>query len=118
MFENMPVLNKWTELFAAFGTWQYIIAAAAAFLFFLLTRGFFTGIIFRFLLGFAKKTRTDLDNNLLAAFQNPVKSLVIVVGVYFARLILPLKAKFTWCSVPFTVHWLSSLSPRVLPGGG
>lgn len=93
MFENMPVLNKWTELFAAFGTWQYIIAAAAAFLFFLLTRGFFTGIIFRFLLGFAKKTRTDLDNNLLAAFQNPVKSLFIVVGVYFALLILPLKAE-------------------------
>ena len=27
------VLNKWTELFAAFGTWQYIIAAAAAFVF-------------------------------------------------------------------------------------
>ncbi|HHX75676.1 MAG TPA: mechanosensitive ion channel family protein, partial [Firmicutes bacterium] len=94
MAEEITVLAEWVELFRGFGNWQPVIAAVAIFLFFVLARGIFTGLLFSIILGFSHKTKTELDNNILLAFREPLKSLILLIGIYFALLVLPLADRF------------------------
>ncbi|MEA1960409.1 MAG: mechanosensitive ion channel family protein [Bacillota bacterium] len=57
---------------------------------FLLLRKLFTRYIFAFMLRFTQKSKTDLDDNIMTAFQIPVRVLFVVLGFYFALRYLPL----------------------------
>jgi len=71
-------------------TTKYIAGAAIIFLAFLLLRSIFTRYIFRWTLKLTAKTDTQLVENVLMAFEKPLRSLFIILGFYFALNYLPL----------------------------
>jgi MscS family membrane protein len=77
-------------IFNAF--WRDVAVAVVIFLLFLLARGLFVRFIFRMILGLTSKTKTDLDNAILLAFESPLKSFLLILGIYLALLYLPLSA--------------------------
>ncbi|MGI6097247.1 MAG: mechanosensitive ion channel family protein [Dethiobacteria bacterium] len=64
--------------------------APLIFLAFLLLRRIFARFVFKTLLKIARGTKTDLDTNILLAFERPLQTFFIVIGIYFALLYLPL----------------------------
>lgn len=64
--------------------------AILIFLLFLILRKIFVKIVFRYVLSFSQRTKTELDNNILLAFEKPLQTLFIVVGFYFSTKYLPL----------------------------
>lgn len=61
-----------------------LLIAFGIFLLFLLLRKIFTKYIFNFLLKLTKKTKTDLDEQILLAFEKPLRVFFIILGLYFA----------------------------------
>lgn len=74
--------------------WQEIALAGGILIFFILARGFFTRVLFKWLLKLCRRTRTELDEKLLLAFEHPLRSLILLVGVYFALQVLPFSERF------------------------
>jgi MscS family membrane protein len=64
--------------------------AAGIFLLSLLARGLFTRYIFKIILTLTRKTKTEMDTNIMLAFENPLKALIGVIGLYLALTYLPL----------------------------
>ena len=79
---------------AGMDLWQGIALAFVILLFFILARGFFTRVLFQSLLKACRRTRTELDEKLLLAFERPLKSLILLVGIYLALQVLPLSERF------------------------
>jgi len=71
-------------------TVRYILGATGVLLVFLLLRKIFTRYIFQWILKFMVKTDIQLAENLLKAFEKPLRTLFIILGVYFALHFLPL----------------------------
>ncbi len=67
-----------------------VIVALSIFLVFLLFRKVFTRYIFTWLLKLTDRTSNKLDDTLLLAFEKPIRTLLIILGVYLALLYLPL----------------------------
>jgi len=86
--------HTFTALLEYFGAqdtiWWRLLISALIFLVVLLVRGIFTGFIFYMILRFTRKTKTDLDRAALLAFEGPLKSFFIAVGLYLALFYLPL----------------------------
>ncbi len=57
--------------------------AALIFLAFLLFRKLFARYIFHLLLKISKKTKTDIDEQILIAFEKPMQVFIVVLGLYF-----------------------------------
>ncbi len=72
--------------------WVNIAAAALVFLFFLFLRKMFTLYIFKIVLKLAHKSSTEYDEFFLLAFEAPMRTLFIILGLYFAFTILPLSS--------------------------
>lgn len=70
--------------------WLQIIVAVVIFLFFLALRGFFTRVIFQVVLSLTRRTKTDIDENIMLALENPLKTLIMIIGIYLALTYLPL----------------------------
>lgn len=70
--------------------WRDITGALIIFVLFLLIRKIFVRYIFRTIKRLSKKTKTKLDTNIIEAFENPLRALIIVLGVFFALRYLPL----------------------------
>ncbi|NLX92077.1 MAG: mechanosensitive ion channel family protein [Firmicutes bacterium] len=70
--------------------WVDVTAAVLVFLSFLFLRKIFTLYIFKIILKLAHRSSTDLDDIFLLAFEAPLRSLFIILGLYFAFTILPL----------------------------
>lgn len=68
--------------------------AAAIFLAFLVFRKIFVNYILKLLLKFAKKTKTELDTAIVVSFEKPSRMFLIILGIYFALLYLPLQLKY------------------------
>ena len=103
--------------------WRADFAAAIfIFLSFLFLRRVFTRYIFQVLRRLAKKTSTDFDDTLLAAFEGPLRVLFIILGFYFASLILALTPdqeflilRFIRTALIFLITWgLYNLSGTIL----
>jgi MscS family membrane protein len=69
-----------------------IAVAAAIFLAFLLLRKLFTRFVFKIILRLASKTKTEVDDHILRAFESPFRALVVIVGIYASLAYLPLTA--------------------------
>ena len=94
MFSNL-LHNVVEKLYVAgMDLWQEVALACAILLFFILARGFFTRVLFQALLKACRRTRSELDEKLLLAFERPLKSLILLVGIYLALLVLPLSERF------------------------
>ncbi len=64
--------------------WWQMLVAALIFFFALLVRGLFTRFIFGMILRITHKTKTEFDRAALLAFNNPLKNLIIGIGIYAA----------------------------------
>ncbi len=67
-----------------------LLIALAIFAFFWLLRKVFTNLIFKYLLSFAQKTKSNLDNLLIMGFRRPIEIFFTVLGLYLALNYLPL----------------------------
>ena len=72
MFDSVWRWSLENVIFNAF--WRDVAVAVVIFLLFLLARGLFVRFIFRMILGLTSKTKTDLDNAILLAFESPLKA--------------------------------------------
>ncbi len=68
--------------------------AAAIFLSFLVFRKIFVNYIFKLLLKFAKKTKTELDTAVVVSFEKPSRAFLVILGMYLALMYLPLQLKY------------------------
>jgi len=69
--------------------WQLGVAVLI-FLLFLLIKNIFTRFVFNLILKFTHKTPTDLDREILTAFESSLKMLIVITGLYLALIYLPL----------------------------
>lgn len=67
--------------------------ALAIFILFMLFRKFFTGYIFNLIYKISSKRGTELDKNILMAFENPLRLFFVALGIYAAIIYLPLNAE-------------------------
>ncbi len=84
-------LNRLLSLVADYDSlWLQIVISALIVLLALLIKNIVTRIIFGIILRLTYKTKTDFDRSLVVAFEGPVRSLIVVIGVYIALYSLPL----------------------------
>jgi len=76
------------------GVWRDIIVALIIILLFLLARNLFMRFIFNIIIRFANKKEMQLDKNILMAFHGPLKTLILVIGVYLSLVALPMSDGF------------------------
>lgn len=89
------MLDHFTQLIAYFmvhttANIRSFLGAAGIFLFFLLLRKIFTRYVFSFILNLSSRSKFQLNEKLLKAFENPLRAFFLVIGTYFALLYLPL----------------------------
>jgi len=70
--------------------WKQIGIAAAIFFVFLLIRRVFVRYVLKTVFKLLQRSKTDLDVKLLLAFEGPLKAFIVVLGIYFAFVYLPL----------------------------
>jgi len=63
------------------------------FILFMLLRKFFTGYIFNLIYKISSKRGTELDKNILLAFENPLRLFFVALGIYAAIIYLPLSVE-------------------------
>jgi MscS family membrane protein len=82
------------ELFFAISNinWKQPAVALAIFLVFLLIRRIFVKYVFRIILKISSRTKTELDDRLLINFEHPLRTFIVVLGIYAALAYLPLTA--------------------------
>lgn len=77
---------------SALSIWPNVLTAAVIFFGFLILRGFFTKYVFKLILRFVKKIAPDWDEQIFTAFERPLRVFIVMVGLYFALLSLPLSS--------------------------
>lgn len=70
--------------------WVQLLVAVFIVFLALLIRGLFARIILKLVLKRTQKTKTVIDRAIITAFESPLKSLILVVGIYLALCYLPL----------------------------
>ncbi|RKL68846.1 mechanosensitive ion channel protein [Salipaludibacillus neizhouensis] len=75
-------------------TWQEISIAIGIFFLFLLFRKLFTTYIFKLILAFSKKAPTDILTSGLLAFERPLRSFFVAIGLFTAFYYLPTPETF------------------------
>ncbi len=85
---------RWFFVLEGLGVFRDIITSAVIFLLFLLARGVFTRFIFSTILKLCHRTKTDMDTQLMLAFEGPLKALFVVIGIYLSLLALPLSERY------------------------
>ena len=86
----ISVLN---ETFIGVSVGQLIIAVIVLLLFLLLRR-FFVRVVISYLKKLVEKTKTDLDDHILVALQQPLMFLFLILGLYFFLEWIPLPEEF------------------------
>ncbi len=104
----ISVLN---ETFIGVSVGQLIIAVIVLLLFLLLRR-FFVRVVISYLKKLVEKTKTDLDDHILVALQQPLMFLFLILGLYFFLEWIPLPEEFEEVLVQilrslvaFTIFW-------------
>jgi len=92
---NNTTVNEFITLVS--DVWQHgaygvdiskIILALLIFFFFLLIRRLFSKLIINRLKAFARKTKNDMDDQVIAALEHPLRFIPIVIGVFLATEVL------------------------------
>jgi MscS family membrane protein len=63
-------------------SWMQIIIGAITLLVTLVLRKLFANYIFKFILKLTKKTKTDIDTMIALAFEKPLQTLIVMIGLY------------------------------------
>ncbi|MDK2820813.1 MAG: MscS family rane protein [Clostridia bacterium] len=67
-----------------------ILEAVAIFFFFILTRNLFLKKVFKIISKVTERTDTKLDDEIVEAFEKPLRKFIILLGAYLALRVLPL----------------------------
>jgi MscS family membrane protein len=101
----------WNETFAGISVGQLAVAAVVL-LVFLLLRRFFARFIIARLKALASKTKTDVDDHILAALQQPLMFLFLILGLSFVIQWIPFDpslervlVQILQSFVAFTIFW-------------
>lgn len=70
--------------------WYQLGAALLIILIALLVRGIFAKVIFKIIIKLTHKTKTELDRAIVIAFEEPLKFLILLAGIYLGISFLPL----------------------------
>lgn len=89
-------------------TLRYIGYGIGIFFIFMILRKIFTKFILKILIKITQKTKTTIDTKILEAFQEPIRSLFIVAGVYFAILFIGGGFSYNLLKSAFLKHLLNS----------
>jgi len=84
------LFDLWDRLWAYKAEGLNILIAVGVFFSFVLLRKIFSKYIFRAFLKLTEKTKTDVDEYILRAFEKPLRIFITILGLYFSSLILPL----------------------------
>jgi len=105
------VKDVWQQGFLGIDIGRIIVAIFILMLFFLLRR-LFSRIIIGTIYRFTRRTKTDLDNKILSAVENPLKFLPIVLGAFIVVEYLRLEGDLAIIAenlvrslVAFTIFW-------------
>ncbi|GAA0179812.1 small-conductance mechanosensitive channel protein MscY [Clostridium sediminicola] len=83
LYDNINFFDSFSKYVPSF-ILRTIIVTLAIFILFLILRKIFTKYIFRISIKLTLKTKTNLDEKLLHAFEKPMKSSFIVIGIFFS----------------------------------
>ena len=104
-------VNVWNETFVGVSVGQLAVAAIV-FLIFLFLRRFFARVVIARLKALAKKTKTDLDDRILAALQQPLMFLFLILGLSFVNQWIPFSpdlekvmVQLLQSLIAFTIFW-------------
>ena len=105
------IVEVWNETFVGVSVGQLAVAAIV-FLIFILLRRFFARVVIARLKTLAKKTKTDVDDRILAALQQPLMSLFLIVGLSVVIQWIPFSAdlervlvQILQSLIAFTIFW-------------
>ncbi len=70
--------------------WKEPVVAVVIFLVFLLIRKIFVKYVFGIILKLSNRTKNELDDRLLVCFEHPLRTFIVVLGIYAALAYLPL----------------------------
>ncbi len=84
----------WSFIINQDNHWRQYLIAALIIIFTFFVRGLFTRIVFSIIMSLTHKTRTELDRDIMLAFKKPLKTLIIVIGLFLALNYLPLPPGF------------------------
>ncbi|WP_444684309.1 mechanosensitive ion channel family protein [Alkalicoccus luteus] len=73
-------------------TWQEFAVGIGIFLLFLIFRKVFTTYIFKFIIAVSRKAPIETLTNVLLAFERPVRSFFVFIGIYAAFVYYPIEA--------------------------
>lgn len=89
-------------------TLRYIGYGIVIFFVFMILRKIFTKYILKILVKITEKTKTNIDTKILEAFQEPIRALFVVAGVYFAILFIGGGFSYNLLKSVFLKHLLNS----------
>ena len=69
--------------------WKEPVVAFVIFLVFLLIRKIFVKYVFGIILKLSNRTKNELDDRLLVCFEHPLRTFIVVLGIYAALAYLP-----------------------------
>ena len=105
------VANVWQTAVFGIGVGQ-VLLALATFLLFLLLRRVFTRVVLATLSGITRRTKTSFDDELIAALEQPLRFVFIIIGLYAATQVVELPAQIELLStrlvrslIAFTLFW-------------
>jgi len=90
-------------------TLKYIGFAVGIFFLFMVIRKIFTGYILKILIKISSKTKTQLNTKIIEAFQEPIRSIFIVIGVYLAILFLGRGFSYDFSQSILLKHMINSV---------
>ncbi|QKS71589.1 mechanosensitive ion channel family protein [Paenalkalicoccus suaedae] len=71
-------------------SWQELLIAVGIFFLFLVFRKLFTTYVFKMIVSLSRKIPTDLITNILLAFERPMRSFMVFIGLFIAFVYFPL----------------------------
>ncbi len=84
------LVQFWESTIIQGNIWWQLAAAGLVILLAILVRGMFARFIIRIIYRLMSKTKTELDRRVMEALEGPLKSLILVIGLYAALYCLPL----------------------------
>ena len=105
------VVDVWTSGLFGIGVGEVLLALIIFFVF-LFARRLFSRFIIRAIRTFTKRTATEIDDQILAAIEEPLRFVFVVVGVYAAGQVAPLPDvadgmldQLVRSLIAFTIFW-------------
>ncbi len=105
------VVDVWTSGLFGIGVGEVLVSVAVFFVF-LFARRLFSRFIIRTIKAFTKRTETEIDDKILAAIEEPMRFVFVVVGIYAAGQVAPFPDavdgfldRLVRSLIAFTIFW-------------